>query len=438
MATVELSEMPEGGTDLEHYVAALFQVGRYYVEKNLIERVPTDVLELDVVASDFAGVQPNPVLIEVKGGSWGWGDLFKMLGWKTYLGIPRAVLFVKSSAGKPIENMSVKMAPHGISVVSFDETPDPLDLLAAAGLGASSSGPNVWLWRHSYSIERKLTAVVAEACRAHPDRQGPQAALKYQRLVNDGTFFAKNPFERLSMLYDAYKEHPKLTLACAVELGGGPYDPLAEAAPNAVLKEALVEGKHQLIQACMFIEHRARLALLRAAIDYACEFPTVPPVGQGNIAWHQLVVDSLPQSFKSGLEWLQKQPSFRRYAVFWQQFLWGWGGFYLDHRREEEFAWMGTYSGIPTEEVPVALSAFDQLFPAPSGWLTTAGWTDVRITRMVPTYFQGLGAHHRRQEYELQDGFGSIGGAQYTASDLSRWNNTAVAFLTDSIVEGSA
>ena len=45
-----LSSVPASPIELEEYAAAVFQAARFYVEKNIIERDPKDILELDAVA----------------------------------------------------------------------------------------------------------------------------------------------------------------------------------------------------------------------------------------------------------------------------------------------------------------------------------------------------------------------------------------------------
>ena len=52
--TVSLAALP-AGDDLEDYVAALFQAAGYFVEKNLVERDPSDILELDTRLSRLCG-----------------------------------------------------------------------------------------------------------------------------------------------------------------------------------------------------------------------------------------------------------------------------------------------------------------------------------------------------------------------------------------------
>ncbi|MCC5481200.1 hypothetical protein [Streptomyces barringtoniae] len=159
-------------------------------------------------------------------------------------------------------------------------------------------------------------------------------------------------------------------------------------------------------------EHRARLAILKAAVDYALAHRDGPPEfmsedGQ-SFFFQGLTYHALPMTFHEGMEWLREQPNFRRYATFWQQFLWGWGGFYLEDRESEEFEWMAAYSGIPADEIPTALEAFDRFFPIPNGWFTTPGWTDIHLLKMVPMTFQGIGAHQRRIQYTLADNVSAL------------------------------
>lgn len=430
MAGVELSDIPETPKDLEHYVAALFQASGYYVEKNVIDRAPADVLELDVVATDYFERAPRSRLVEAKSGNWGWTELFKMLGWMRYLDMSMGTLFVRTSSAKPLNVMKNKMSDYGLGVVCLDTFDAPFVDFTEAGFGTARS-ELVPLFRFSYEIERRLNQFVIDAAKAGA-LDSAKAALDYQRLVNDGTFLARNTFERLSMLYEAYREHPKLTLAAAVEMGGEPYEPRIAATKHPLLMRAFRRGESPFLQACMFNEHRARLALLKSAVDLTSELPGdhLPDalVG-GEFDWDLFLLQTLPETFRKGQAWLANQPNFHLYAVFWQQFLWGWGGFYLQHRAEDEFAWMSEYSGIPVDEIPTALEAFDRFFPIPDGWFKTPGPTDMRIVAMVPWPFQGLGAHHRRCQYDTEK-LEDLGGHGYTATDLGRRINETVRFLS--------
>lgn len=66
---VVLTDIPNAGTDLEDYVAALYQATGYYIEKNLVERAPDEVLELDIVATYYHESQSSSMIVEAKGGN---------------------------------------------------------------------------------------------------------------------------------------------------------------------------------------------------------------------------------------------------------------------------------------------------------------------------------------------------------------------------------
>jgi hypothetical protein len=125
---------------------------------------------------------------------------------------------------------------------------------------------------------------------------------KNYRLINNGTFFARTPEELLTMLYDAFREYPKTSLGCTQELDGQGFDPATTTTDNTSYKEALYEGKHPLIQASMYITHRARLATLNAAVDYALAHPQGPlSLASGNSDLGTLNSHISPVSFKNGL-----------------------------------------------------------------------------------------------------------------------------------------
>jgi hypothetical protein len=428
---VTLPDIPGAGEELEDYIAALFQASGLFVEKQIVESDPADVLELDIFTTDYAPDEVLQRLIEVKGGNWGYTDLFKVVGWMRYLELERGAFFVTKWDDR--KSAVDRMGPLGLDVACFDDLAAAPQHFENKGFGSFRESSLIDLWRHSYSVERKLVKTIL--ARAKAGGEGAREAKAYYRLVNNGTFFARAPEESLAMLYDAYTCHPKLTLGYALELDGGAFDPHSSQAQSASYKDALREGGYPELQACMYFEHRARVAILKAAVDYALSNPDGPPSlwsegGKSTWDFRGLTYHTLPATFQDGMDWLRAQPSFRRYATFWQQFLWGWGGFYLKDRQDEEFEWMSIYSGIPAKEIPTALQAFDRFFPGQADWLVTPGLTDVHMVKMVPMVFQGIGAHHRRVQYELGNNLSALNAsAPYTRADLGKRINCTVEFL---------
>jgi len=107
----------------------------------------------------------------------------------------------------------------------------------------------------------------------------------------------------------------------------------------------------------------------------------------------------------------------------------GHGGFYLEDRKDTEFAWLSECTGIPSDEIPRALIVYDVLFPTDGGsWVTSAGPSQCEITKMMPSPFLGIGAVHRRFRYQVEY-YDALGYSDYTGRDLIRWNNKLVELL---------
>ncbi len=428
MAKLVIDDVPSTSEDLEDYVAALFQAAGYFVEKNLTERDPVDVLELDVVATNYSSGSPKSLIAEVKGGKWGYSDVFKVLGCMTYLKKPEGVFFTSQSLGKDLGAMSEKLAPWGIKLVCFEDFGDPLDRFQKAGLGNISGMQLVESWRFSYNTERRLIKTLLDAAKS-TDRVGPRSALEYHRLVNDGVFFTRSSLEAIVYLYGAFQEHPKLTLSTAHEQSGRDfYDPL-NYQNHASVTEAFTKGEHPLLQACMYTEHRARLAILRAGVDICCELVDRLGHRPSEEDWETVDLTGTPASFCNGVRWLAGQPSFHRYALLWQQFLWNWGGFVMTDRFDSEYAWMSSDSGIPIDELPSAMTAFDHFFPVSSSWLANLNGTSLNAVKMVPTYFRGVGCHRRNVIYKWKNVTSNIGLLGFSASIIASWANSSVKFL---------
>lgn len=439
MANIALPRIPAAGHELEDYVAGLFQAAGYFVERNIRQRDVADVLELDAVATSYDGPRPTCVLAEAKGGRWGFTDIFKVAGWMAYLGIERAGFFVKDSASTAPRDAGLihrTVTPLRVSLVDLGDFSDPVARFGEGGFRPLVDPVLIEVWRLSYWVSRALLDKVRQERRASPARKGPDAVLLYHDLINDHVFFLRDVAERLRRLYAAYKDHPRLSAAVAAEQAGDAFDETVRrprqrwgSAPQSrpgrwrdipVLREALYEGKHPTVQASFYVEHRARLAILKAAVDLCC----LDPEG------HERAILALPATFRAGLRKLRARPSFRRYALFWQVFLWGFGGFYLEDREDIELSWLSRQTGVPRDEIGDALSAFDDLFPLPCGsWIVKVKGTPLRLTRMMPLAFQGVGAVQRLRRMGATD-YDGLGAGPLARRSLITWHNGLVRLLS--------
>jgi len=430
MASIVLPSIPGSGRELEDYVASMFQAAGYFVEKNIRQRDVTDVLELDAVATSYDGLVPTSVLAEVKGGRWGFPDIFKVAGWMAYLGIGRGGFFVKAGAvgdAGAADRIHRALAPLGVSVVALGDFTDPAARLGEGGFPGRCDPLMLEVFRYAFWVERTLIDQVRAARRRSPELRGPHEVLAYHDLINDHLFFVKDVPERLARLYAAYKGHPKLSAAVAGELDGGS---LSLEAPRSsrfslALADAMYEGRHPALQGSFYVEHRARLSILKAAIDLLC-LEAADRLGPADAARAALAL--LPATFREGLRRLRARPSFRRYALLWQVFLWGFGGFYMADREDEEFGWLSAQTGIPREDIGKGLGAYDDLFPLAGGsWIVPVKDTPIRLTKMMPVVCRGVGAVQRLMRHRAKS-YAALGG-RVTARTLTFWHNSLVRVL---------
>jgi len=425
---IELPDIPSQPTELEDAAAALFQTSGHFVERNVVEKDANEILEMDAVATSYDGDTPTSVIAEAKSGDWGYADIFKLYGWMRYLDIPRGALFVrKMPEGKELAKVREKIGALGMTVIQLD-SPDLAARFVEVGFPPCCNSTAIEVWRFAYAAQRTLIAFVRQCKKAAPDHEGPATVLRYHQLINNEIFFERDLRVRLSRLYAAFMEHPKMSLGVALEMDGDAFDCNADDQKNARISEAMRYGSHDLIQASFYIEHRARLAILKIATDL-CLFDTPPKAvlkSGGKVVLTQH--DFLPATFRAGLRELKAHKYFKRYPIFWQVFLWGFGGFYLNDRKEQEFQWLAEQTGVPAEEIPNALKAFDVLFPMGNSWLTALPYSECVIVKMVPTALQGLGAYHRELRYGVKS-YAELGYTDMTTKDLSKRHNKGYELL---------
>src|SRR5262249_26692853 len=156
--------------------------------------------------------------------------------------------------------------------VDLGDFSDPIARFGEGGFRELVDPVLVEVWRYSYRVERALLDRVRQDRRVAPERRGTAEVLGYHDVINDHVFFLKDHAEPLRRLYDASRSHPRLSAAVAAEQAGAAFEASRRGAPpdNRIFAEALYEGRHPCVQAAFYVEHRARLAILKAAVDLSC------------------------------------------------------------------------------------------------------------------------------------------------------------------------
>jgi hypothetical protein len=415
VATIVLPATPSGH-ELEDFFAALLQSTRHYVETNIEER---NILELDIVATDYPQGQPRRRLFEVKGTSARLADVFTLIGRMRYLDVAHGAFITTEEPRDRDAAWFERVCQRcGVEFLMVPDLTEASTLFESHGFGLATPLEHA-IWRYSYWIERSFVRTIRAM---RPTVMTARAAHEYYMLVNSEVFLTPDPVDKVAALYAAYQSHPRLTHELADEMAGG-WD-----AGQAMLQQALFRGRHPALQATMYFEHRGRLAILKAATDYLLAGGAVDTSTPGTIRIDFRIAD-LPQTFASGLDWLGRQPKYWLFPLFWHNYLWGWGGVLPDEHREGVLSEIGAASGLAGDEIDAALNAFDELFPTEAGWHHHFSNADYQFVKLMPAPLQGLGAFHQLRWSGAEDYHNYVTTGQYTASDLARRHNTAVSLL---------
>jgi len=167
------------------------------------------------------------------------------------------------------------------------------------------------------------------------------------------------------------------------------------------------------IQISTFVEHKARLMVLKSAVDYILygKHGLLKKIESRkfsvDIKGFKLDFDTwelIPESFRKALDKISDDEYLHKYPVFWQWFLWIFGGFIIKSAKDLEFELLSEKTGIPIDEIPRALEVYKLLFPLNDGgswFLRVPGYSsgNISLLKFSSVPFMGLGAFYRVYSY---------------------------------------
>lgn len=438
LTVAALPSLPTG-REYEELIGAAFHAAGHYVERDITERDGIEILQLDGISTDYSSRPPFLHLIEAKAGNdWGFKDIFKILGWKTYLKLNGAAL-VTSRQKERFADYQRLAERVGVKLIFV---PDPKNLGPLTTLigEVTLDERDVRAWRFACWVERALMMRVRTLGNGQPEAKRFKAIQDHAFQINSDIFFQSTVAGRVEALYETYRENRNLTGKCGIEIDGGTFDTEDARIPSSVFAEAFYNNGLDEIQAACWSEHRARLSLLKAAVDYICyKADGLESKAESTITWKigektlDMPTATMPGAFERALEEISKEPHFRRYPVFWQWFLGVFGGFILKDYKDQEYELLSMKTGIPVDHVDNAFAAFDKLFQndAGGGWFRETEYSNVQALMLYPSALKGVGANYRREMYVADKKFASLTLTKaYTGRDLVRWNNAVVRLLT--------
>jgi len=437
---IELPSEPTGD-DFEHLAASVFSVCGCFVEKNITEKVAKrEIQELDVVATRWGPDNELRILAEAKSGTWGTSVLFSLLGRVHYLALNKAILLHSAPPEDPERQKIVadRFQEHNIAIhqLSSGEPNDDLWRFLAEFCSQSRDEIDRRLkktfsleaWRYSFWMEKALIKALVKHAKARHDKA--RVLVEAREVVDEinKRFFMPDCRDQSSGLYSSYMQRSALTRRAIEEkLAKAPGKDLKGLTEEQAFEKCVYEGCVPAVQACMYLEHRTRCLILKAAVDMICHSRqgTLPEALIFGIPKETM----LPKKFKdfvashSDNNWVQLYPQ------LWQSYIFTWGGFLMTDRLDEEYKNIALDTGLPMEEVERGLRAFDELFTIENNeWHYEQKNTVIRILKVTPGPFRGLGVQRRRWIYgeNLLDTLPFL-----TREDFACWSHVGYELLAD-------
>lgn len=426
------------GDHYEHLAAAFLAAGGYFIEKNIRERIERrGFQELDICGWRWADGRSDRIVAEVKSGGWGKKELFTILGRRVYLGCKQGLLIHRRQYDPdPVYSVALKrMRPFGIGGLLLDpsESPEAVARAVAKICGGDADQtvarvvPLATLpaWRYCFWLEKRLVGALAVATRkSQPGTCLDEAKSLLEQIHN--RFFVPDCRVQSILLWRHYREHPKLTHRIVHEAyRDGVCPEFRTITESEAQTRCAFDGVCPVVQACLYLENWARCLILRAAVETALLREHGGLSESGTRGFN--IDDLLPDYFEDFSRYVLDLDCGERLPQLWQTYIFTWGGFLIEDAAEEEMQRLGLEVGMPMSSIRAGLRAFDMLFPGVSnGWHASVRGTGIRVLKLVPAAFRGLGVQRRRW-LDGDEPFKQL--PARGGEDCVKWSEAAIALL---------
>lgn len=431
--SISLPELPKG-KEYEEYISAFLQAAGYYLDRSIIDRGVEELLELDIIITDY-NVMPRPKLIEIKSGDWGFSDVFKVKGWMTYTGISKG-FFIVQGGKKNFEFYRKKAKELKVGLYAVPDLSKTTEYLKPLLRNKKININDVKTLRYSFWLEREMLTKIKQMKKSEKNKKCYEALDKYYFRINSGTFFTVNIVDRIEILYNNFKDNGRITAKCANELIGADFNEDHDKIPYRLFADTFYNCKYNVIQISTLLEYLSKMAILKNTVDYLMlKNSKYKSITDTSISYFSGIdkLDFLPVSFNNALKTLESHKCFSRYPIFWQWFLYVFGGFILLDFKDQEYKLLSEKTGIEIEEIDNALSAMDILFPSNVGWLKVNYKSNILEATFFPMPFRGIGANYRRVIYSNNEENANYEDLnienKFAYNDLIKWNNLIVDIL---------
>ena len=434
----------------EDYVAALLNAGGYYLQRSIHRYVEgVEMLELDVVATKISADTVEKTVIEIKSGNWGIKDVFKVVGWLQYLQIKNATgafIFQNEAPMHDYEMMrDVAKNLHVELIQNKRSANDELDdSLLKDSFGINLDGFHesiISSFRYAFNMERVFIDYVHQFSKENPQLNSPKMVYEYLRKLNNESFLYQEPIARLTFLSDLSYEYRFIGGIMYHEIkGDGLLSPEEHPDFNGDYFSIFYPKTSDLtpVYVAQYATLLNKLFVLEAIVEHIVQTKTdTDDIFQNLLTSSKLL--SLNGNVRHFIESLKSKPTYYIYPYFWQVFLYVFGGFILNDRKEKEYELLSKITKLPKEEIDDALDIWNELFPLNNGWFQKpTNNSNIYALKMMPAPLYGIGANLRlhlygnkeiEQEGNLFDNLKSLLTGQHTFDDVNGWNNSAYYML---------
>jgi len=385
----------------ERRVTALLQTNGYYLERN--RKTPQNAItELDAVAIRFAPGDTKTRVVEYKNSAVTCTDALKAAGRTLLLDKAEGAIV---ASGPPSGTAHFRDFCQRLGVVAVTDAPDAASVhqhLAAVGWTASHDPDLCNHWSAVYLVEDAFKRVLDRCRDSAPPDSPPRRAHQYLSALDcDMWWRYRNCWSRAKLSYDLHFKHRRVAQDVAAHFQAGtPYAHAgAHLTPQQHLRVAFAYGRCPPAQAAMYVQTRARIAVLAAACECALSPPETRPAH----------TDWLPARFRQAVSKLEETPDLTAGLVpFLQTWVLGWGAFFVLHRQEEEQQVLAQQLGDDPANIPRYIDLVTELLQIepdfdlqPGSWLaviTPQGnpqW-QIRTMKLIAEPVKGLGILARR------------------------------------------
>lgn len=405
--------------DYEDFVAAYLISAGYHAETQLIKREKErTVMEIDIISSNIKG---DKRWFEIKSAGWTTGDLYEMAGKKIYCNVPPSFMYKKEQDKDDVAPIVADKL--GIELIN-DEKCDLKELRIRYPHLHNTT--NEWAFNYirlALYIERCMAAEIAENRKTHKGQEAYEALSYFWRYVKQYSYFESDAATRGRKLIETFDKYRNLTARIARMAEDGSIPAEADTIPTHIFSRITYECKKpDILYGAQLAELTCRLKILRSIVDHIIN--DEKGLKEDVSLWIQRLPDTILNGrLHGGIHELRRHPYVKHYPHFWQIFIYVFGGFIVEDRKNDEYKILSQLTGIPIEWIPAALNTFEILFPTPGGWFVTERYSNITHLKHMPASLRAPGVFARQYIFCVSNNisFADFYQNVYARKDMEKW-----------------